>query len=199
MRAFHDDPVMRWLFPDDNDYFAPQGAVFAGEMAVWIATEHVWCTEDGVGVAVWMPPKPADPPGGGSSANHPSGNETAAEAVDSAHPISGETVPSDLAQRFALIGTHMAANQPDEPYWYLQLLGTHPDWQRQGIGETLMRPGFEQADADGLLCHLETERPELVAYYRRYGFDVTAEWDVDPDAITGTAGPHMWAMSRSPR
>ena len=90
----------------------------------------------------------------------------------------------------------VAAHRPDEPHWYLQLLATHPDWQRRGLGAQLMEVAFEQADSAGEPCYLETERPELVAYYRRYGFEVRSEWDLDPDATLGEIGPHMWGMYR---
>jgi hypothetical protein len=46
MRAFHDDPVMRWLYPDDDVYFQPHGAVFTGAMTNWLAHQQPWCTDD---------------------------------------------------------------------------------------------------------------------------------------------------------
>ena len=58
---------------------------------------------------------------------------------------------------------------------------------------------FERADSEGTPCYLETERPELVAYYRHHGFEVRSEWDVDPDATLGEIGPHMWGMFRLTR
>ena len=83
----------------------------------------------------------------------------------------------------------MDAHTPPEPHWYLQMLATHPDWQRQGLGAALMAAMFERSDDQGLACYLETETVENVAYYRRHGFDVTAEWDIP-------GGPHMWGMLR---
>lgn len=180
MRAFHDDPVMRWLYPDDVDYFQPNGAVFAGAMTNWIAHQQSWCTDDAAALAIWFPP--AEP-----GAPEP-------EQI----PVGPPPTPELLA-RFELIGPVMEANKPSEPHWYLQLLATHPDWQRRGLGARLMEVVFEQADAEGVPCYLETERPELVAYYRRHGFEVRSEWDVDPDAVLGVVGPHMWGMLRPPR
>jgi len=59
-----------------------------------------------------------------------------------------------------------------------------------------MQVAFEQADQQGVPCYLETERPELVAYYRTFGFDVCSEWVVDPEATLGEVGPKMWGMYR---
>lgn len=194
VRAFADDPVMRWLYPDDDVFFAPGGEVLATAMAGWIRLGEVWCTDDGAGVAVWLPPgrpeAPPDPDAG----------------PDDVPP----EPPPDLLDRFGIIGPLMQAHTPTDEHWYLQLLATHPDWQRQGIAAALMSSMFERSDAEGLPCYLETETVENVAYYRRHGFEVVSEFDIpagghvhrfssfggDPaDEI----GPHMWGMLRPAR
>lgn len=169
MRSFVDDPVMRWLYPDDATFLAPGGEVFASAMSRWIQSTEVWCTDDGAGVAVWIPP----------------GRPEVDVTIDPPAP----TPPDDLLERFEIIGAAMAGHTPDEPHWYLQLLGTHPDWQRRGIGARLMEVMFERAADDGLACYLETETVENVVYYRRHGFEVRSEWDIP-------TGPHMWGMYR---
>lgn len=179
MRAFHDDPVMRWLYPDDDVYLQANGAVFAPSMTNWLTHRHVWCTDDAVSFATWFPPHDphlADP-----------------EWIDVGPPPTAAMIA-----RFELLRPLMRAHKPTEPHWYLQLLGTHPDWQRRGLGAALMQVVFDQADPAGVGCYLETERPELVAYYRHHGFEVTAEWIVDPDGTLGAVGPQMWGMSRPP-
>ena len=49
VRAFADDPVMRWLYPEDEVFFAPGGEVLRPAMTGWIGLGEVWCTDDGVG------------------------------------------------------------------------------------------------------------------------------------------------------
>lgn len=180
MRAFHDDPVMRWLYPEDEVYFQPKGAVFAGAMTNWLAHQQPWCTDDAAALAIWFPPVELGAP------------------VPEQIKVGPPPTPEMLA-RFELIDPAMAAHKPVESHWYLQLLATHPDWQRQGLGAHLMEVVFERADSEGIPCYLETERPELVAYYRHHGFEVRSEWDVDPDATLGEVGPHMWGMFRLTR
>jgi ribosomal protein S18 acetylase RimI-like enzyme len=172
MRAFHDDPVMRWLVPDDEEFFRPGGETFRPAMTRWLDHEEVWCTEDSVAVAVWIPPGRPEP----------------TTRPDPPPP----PPPPDRLERFAALEEVMAEHTPSEPHWYLQLLATHPDWQRQGLGAALMGVMFERADAEGLPCYLETETVENVAYYRRHGFEVRSEWEVPAD------GPHMWGMLRPP-
>lgn len=190
MRAFAEDPVMRWLQPDDATYFANGGEVIRREMTGWLDHDEVWCTDDAAALAVWIPPGRPEP----TSEPDP--------------PVAAPS--SDLLDRYAIIGPLLAEHAPAERHWYLQLLATHPDWQRQGLGAALMDAMFERADREGLLCHLETETLVNVAYYRRHGFEVVAEfdvptgehahrfssWDADP---TGEVGPHMWGMNRAPR
>lgn len=190
MRAFADDPVMRWLYPDDESYLATGGEVLRGAMTGWLDHDEVWCTDDVSALAVWIPPGRPEP---------------------TTEPDPPVAAPSpELLERFEIIGPLMAANTPEEPHWYLQLLATHPDWQRQGLGVGLMNVMFERADREGLTCHLETETFVNVAYYRRYGFEVHGEFDVptgehvhrfsswggDP---ADEVGPHMWAMERPPK
>jgi ribosomal protein S18 acetylase RimI-like enzyme len=170
MRAFVDDPVMRWLFPEDDVFCEPGGEVFRGAMTGWISLGEVWCTDDAVAVAVWIPP----------------GRPEITVEVDP--PVAD--IPADRLERFGIIGECMATHTPADTHWYLQLLATHPDWQRQGLGGALMTPVIERAEAEGLPCYLETETVENVAYYRRYGFEVRSEWDVP------SGGPHMWGMYR---
>jgi GNAT superfamily N-acetyltransferase len=172
MRAFADDPVMRFLYPDDVEYQALGGQIFRYVMRRWLAWGATWTTEDGVGVAAWIPP------------GRP---ELVLERVDADGHF-----PSDMDRiaRFQAVATAISEHTPVEPHWYLNLLATHPDWQRQGIGRTLMAPAIQHADVDGLGCYLETETVENVAYYARAGFEVRSEWDVD------LGGPHMWGMWR---
>lgn len=167
MRAFVDDPVMRWLHPDDDVYLAPGGEVFRQAFYGWVGLGEVWCTDDAAALAAWFPPGRPTP------------------VYDPLGPMPG---PALLA-RYAILGPLMALHTPREDHWYLQMLATHPDWQRQGLGAALMEATFERADADGLPCYLETETVENVAYYRHHGFEVRAEWDIP-------LGPHMWGMYR---
>ncbi len=188
--AFGEDPVMRWLHPDDDEYFRPSGEILRSAMARWIEHIEVWCSDDCAALAVWIQPGRPEAPDDGQSADPPPSPE--------------------LLERYAIIGPLLALHAPPEDHWYLQLLATHPDWQRQGMGATLMEAKFTEADRDGLACHLETETLVNVAYYRRHGFDVHTEFDIPTGAHehrfssfggdpSTEVGPHMWGMLRPPR
>jgi GNAT superfamily N-acetyltransferase len=170
-RAFADDPLMRWLVPDEAEYFADIPQLVADRCRRWQATQSQWCTDDGVAFAGWVPPGRPDADIARSAMVHP---------------------PHRLA-KFEALRVAFAEHTPSEPHWYLNMLATHPDWQCQGLGAALMGEVFEIADAEGLPCYLETETPGNVAYYRHHGFEVRSEWDL---ATEHEGGPHLWGMLR---
>jgi ribosomal protein S18 acetylase RimI-like enzyme len=169
-RAFENDPVVRWLFPDD-DYFQLAPTLDAQLAERWLVTASCWCTDDAVAFAGWQPPGRPE--------------------IDVAPPRVEH--PRWRLERMAAVHESMAEHSPPERHWYLNMLGTHPDWQRQGFGATVMAPGIAAADEAGLPCYLETATTANVAYYRHHGFEVASEWDLPLD------GPHMWGMLRPPR
>lgn len=82
---------------------------------------------------------------------------------------------------------------PHGPVWYLNLLVADPSVQRAGIGGALQEQVLPRADAEGLDCYLETQNPDNLAYYRRFG------WEVVDELRPVRNGPPLWALSRSPR
>ena len=172
-RAFVDDPLMRWFLPETDEYLAVNPALVGWLCRRWHATGSLWCTDDGVGLAGWVPPGRPE--------------------VDLERPVIVH--PERRLAKFAALNAALAANTPGEPHWYLNMLATHPDWQRQGVGAALMAIVFEIADDIGLPCYLETETSDNVAYYRHHGFEVRTEWDLRTEL---DPGPHMWGMLRPP-
>lgn len=156
---------MRWLFPDDEVF--RDGTVMRDFFRRLVANGHALVTPDVAAFSLWIPPGRPD--------------------VE-VEPSATEPPPDDLIVKFIALRGALEANTPGEEHWYLQMIGTHPDWQRRGIGSALINEGLSWARRDGLGVYLETETPENVAYYRHLGFEVRSEWDVD------AGGPHMWRM-----
>ena len=175
MHAFAADPVMRWLFPDDEEYFGGDGSVMRVPMQTFVARGTTYVSDDGVALAAFVPPGRPD--------------------VEATEP-QPETAPivhtPERQAKFAAFQPLLAHHTPPEPHWYLNLLATHPHWQRQGLGALVMQPMFEICDRDRLPIYLETESLANAAYYGHHGFRVRSEWDVPLE------GPHMWGMLREP-
>lgn len=85
------------------------------------------------------------------------------------------------------------AAHPKEPLWYLMLLVVDPSVQRSGIGVRLQEHMLAAADAEGLDCYLETQTPDNVPYYGRFGYSV--ERELRPVRN----GPPLFLMRRPPR
>ncbi|WP_433574741.1 GNAT family N-acetyltransferase [Nocardia brasiliensis] len=97
------------------------------------------------------------------------------------------TFPSFM--RFSMTAAERARS---EPVWFLAGLGADPAVQHRGLGTRLMRPALEQADATGHACLLNTQNERNIAYYKRFGFDVSS----GPWRAGGA--PTTWTMRRPP-
>ncbi|WP_204081453.1 GNAT family N-acetyltransferase [Mycobacterium riyadhense] len=180
-RAFYDDPVMIWLFPDATARTTQLRRLFA------TMTRHHHLSRGGVEVA-------CDGPGIGAAALWDPPNHWR------------ETRLGELAMTPTLLwvfGSRMALGRavqevmrrahPEEPHWYLATIGSDPTVRGQGFGQILLRSRLERCDAEHCPAYLESSKPENVPYYERFGFTVTGEI-VLPDG-----GPPMWPMWREPR
>ena len=78
-----------------------------------------------------------------------------------------------------------------EPHYYLLTLGTARQSQGQGSGGRLLRTMLERADAEGKPVYLETQRPENVPLYERFGFAVASETEIPH------VGLRNWGMVRA--
>jgi ribosomal protein S18 acetylase RimI-like enzyme len=135
-------------------------------------------TVDGA-VAVWLAPGAHPAPWGRQARMLP---ELLAVAL--LHP---RAVPRLLRAPPALDALH-----PPEPHWFLSLLGTEPALWGRGRGAALVEHGLRRAAADGVPVHLDTDSERNVAWYERFGFEVTAEIRVMPGA------PPSWGMLARP-
>ena len=182
LRSFAADPGLCFVLPDatDRDRLGPSLARAVVRYAVRCGAPLV--TPDAVrGVALWFPPDAPAPTDGDLA-------ETGLAAVPA-------QVGPEAWRRFKRLLDHLDALHPrhaPEPHWYLAMLGVDPAWQRQGIGEALMRPVFAAADHAGVACYLEAPTEGNARYYARRGFRVMAETDV-PDSDV-----HVWLMRREP-
>lgn len=183
-RAFQDDPVFCWLQPDSARRAAALPGFF-GAMArhhfVAGGGVEIAVTESGgasgVGAAaLWDPP--------GRSMQNP------LEQI-AMLPALLRTFRGRLAAARAL-GEEMKANHPEEPHWYLAMIGSDPRVRGGGYGAALMRSRLQRCDAEGAPAYLESSNPDNVPYYMRFGFEVTGEFSV-------ADGPPMWPMWRQPR
>lgn len=177
-RAFHDDPIWEWVFPDAAARARRLPPLFRRFLRHAERRRDTLRTTVGrQGVALWRPP-------GGW-------RDTRWNQVRLA--LAMAPLFRDALDRIAVLGATVESRHPDEPHWYLATLGTDPSAQGRGIGSALLTDKLASCDAEGIPAYLETETAANVAFYARHGFVVREEVDVP------RGGPHMWFMWREPR
>lgn len=180
-RAFYDDPVMMWMLPDPAARRRKLHRVFAA------LTRHHHLSRGGVEVAAVGPAVGAaalwDPPG-----------EWRHTTVEQVRAAPGLLLAFGRALRRGQQAEElMQRNHPDEPHWYLAVIGSDPAVRGTGQGQALMRSRLDRCDAEHAPAYLESSNPANIGYYQRFGFEVTGEI-VLPDG-----GPSLWPMWRQPR
>ncbi|MEU3775318.1 GNAT family N-acetyltransferase [Streptomyces sp. NPDC032472] len=174
-RAFDDDPMMRWFFPDDASREATLTRYFSTLFTRQYGLHGV-CERTDASAAFWVPP------------------EAQAKAVPDAETIQQlMDILGDRALLFRDAVGEAAQHTPQEPHWYLALIGADPAAQGQGHGAALLRSGLAKADAAGLPAYLESSKPENLPFYEHFGFAVRKEVQLPG------GGPVLWGMWREPR
>ena len=79
---------------------------------------------------------------------------------------------------------------PDGPHAHYGPFGVEPELQGQGVGSLVMREYVRRLDERSEASYLETEKPQNVALYQRFGFEVIEEAEV--------LGVPNWFMWREP-
>lgn len=94
-------------------------------------------------------------------------------------------------RRWGLVERALREVHPEDPHWYLAAVGVVPEQQRRGIGSALVGAFVAETDASRGSAYLETDRPENVPFYERFGFEVVREHRV--------LGVPVWSMWRAPK
>jgi GNAT superfamily N-acetyltransferase len=153
--AFKDDPVERWLYPEEAQYRRHFPAFVAAFGGTALRDRTVWRLGDFDAVAFWFGP----------------GTEPDGEAVVQ---VLVETTSDDLhADSFATL-EQMAGGHPSVPHWYLPWFGVDRELHGRGLGTRLMRNCLEIVDESGFPAYLETPNPRTVPFYERAEFFVTS-------------------------
>jgi GNAT superfamily N-acetyltransferase len=175
--AFHDDPVLGWLMPDEGTRAARLRRFFAVELrAVGLARGTVWCDDELTGAVITTPP----------------GRWRLPLAVQVRHgPAFARAFGARLPHATILLA-RMEHRHLREPHHYLAYIGVVPEAQGRGLGASLMAPTLARCDAEGLPAYLEASSPRNAALYERLGFRALGE-------LTLGSSPPLVLMRRAPR
>lgn len=151
--AFSNDPALRYMFPTAAGYLANFNRLATAMAGSALAAGTAWVADGGAAAALWLAP----------------GVEGDGEAIGA---LVGETVAPERLQVLAQLGEEMGRFHPEEPHWYLSMIGVDPSRQGQGLGAALLKEGLKRCDGDGLPAYLESSSPKNVPLYERHGFAV---------------------------
>jgi ribosomal protein S18 acetylase RimI-like enzyme len=175
-RAFHDDPIMDWVFQDTETRPRYARRFFTGRARVLMPQREIYVADDGAAVAMWARPDEwRDPP------------LKALRELAVLVPGVGLRVARVMRGLVQVESSH-----PKPPHWYLAVLGTDPDRQGEGLATALLHRVLDDCDRDEVAAYLETGTERNVAFYTRHGFKVTEELQLPK-------GPPVWLMWREPR
>jgi ribosomal protein S18 acetylase RimI-like enzyme len=171
--AFAADPMARWTWPQAHQYLAAMPRMVRAFGSKAFSNGSAWCTDDYVGVAMWLPP------------GVHSDEEGLGAVIES-------TVAGSLRPETDELFEQMATYHPAEPHWYLPLIGADPAHQGEGHGEALMTYSLARCDRDHAPAYLESSNPRNIPFYQRHGFEQLGEIQVG-------SSPTLVPMLRPPR
>lgn len=214
-RAFQDDPVARYIFRSGERLPASLTNFYALLL-------RLQCTDwalntvspDGRGSALWQRD-------GGRGSRQRAGFTPLQQLLFVPHaPGLVGWSPRALLRLLRLgdVVDHAHARAcKGRPHLYLAVLGVDPLLQGRGYATALVAPRLAQADAEGLLCYLESSKAANVPIYERMGFKVVAvagawQGELGGEEARGAArdgsgggrvvdaagAPLLWIMTREP-
>jgi GNAT superfamily N-acetyltransferase len=175
-RAFHDDPVTRWVYASERRRPFWATRFFAWQLRRLIPQDVTWTTAEGdAGAALWALPG--------------RWREDARDTLS----LLRLTLPGVLPRMPRILRGlgQVEVRHPVERHLYLAVLGVDPDQQGTGVGSRLIRPGLDLCDRERLPAYLETGKEANLAFYGRHGFHVL-------DRLELPKGPPVWFLWREP-
>jgi GNAT superfamily N-acetyltransferase len=176
-RAFEDDPVSKWVFPDERNRLRGLEQMFRLiNVPDALGDDEAYTTDDHAGVALWVPAGKGKP-----------GLVENLRLISTAVRIWGRHTPRALR-----VLSYMESKFPERPHAHLVFIGTEPERQGQGVGGVLLRRTLPRLDREGVPAYLEASTLRSRELYLRHGFV-----DIDEMRLPG-GGPTLWRMWREP-
>ncbi len=174
--AFNDDPVSRYLFPEDRRRVKRLERYFRLQIrTMFLPRGEAWTTADLLAASLWLPPQSWPP--------------TMAEGVSQLPVLAILGRRTGRALRLMQV---LEARHPRTQHFYLGTIGTDPAVQGKGYGSALLRVVLDRCDADGVPSYLESSKASNLSFYRGHGYEV-----VDEVFIPRTE-TKLWLMWREP-
>ena len=172
-RAFAREPFHQWMVPDAAAWADRAPRYFKSYLKMILRDGYADTVAGGAAAALWLTP---EKPAGGFLSR--------LQVPFLLWRIAGQKF-QDVTNVIPLIERH----RPQDPHWYLDILGVDPQASGRGGGTALLQHGLARADDSGKVCFLDTLSEDNVRFYQRQGFQVTAHFDLP-------TGLPLWCMVR---
>jgi ribosomal protein S18 acetylase RimI-like enzyme len=176
-RAFDDDPVWIYLFPERRRHERARAFVAYELQHHYLRQDETWTVDGLGGAAAWMPPK-----------TWRQTNLDTVRSLPTMLRLIGTRLPTAARAMAAIEDAH-----PPGDHYYLSILGTDPAHQGKGVASACLGPVLARCDAQGLGAYLESSKETNIPFYNRHGFEVTRVLPLP------NGGPSLWLMWREPR
>jgi GNAT superfamily N-acetyltransferase len=184
--ALEDDPFYRSISEEFAGDVAQRRSVLTRYFAYSLdegrelgRTVHL--ADSSQGVAVWLLPQP---------------DEVRAQAAAQKRQFLESALGAHGARNYHRMVEFMSGKSKalvSEGAWYLSIIAVDPSLHGRGLGQQLLAPTLEEADANGAICYLETFGLRTVRFYERLGFLTIERFD-EP-----TTAAQYALMVRNPR
>jgi ribosomal protein S18 acetylase RimI-like enzyme len=182
-RAFEDDPLVRWFFPEISSRFEMSLSYFRFRIMYGISYGEVYATSPNLeGLAIWIPSKNT--------------KMTNFKMFRSGGVRLIKELGFERVGKLTSVGTFVSKIHHrliNFPHWHLSPMCVEPEYQGKGYGSKLMRSMLNRLDEEKLPCFLETQNKNNVDIYKHYGFNI-----IDTTTIPHAKLEH-WSMLRYPQ
>ena len=167
------DPAVRLVLPDPHEYLSHSSTfarAFGGKAFAYKSAHYVGNYS---GAALWLPPDV-----------HPDVDQL----ISLLQSTGSDGAKKDGPEMFE----RMSGYHPNEPHWYLPLLGVDPLYHGKGLGSALLQHALVMCDQDNKYAYLESSNPRNISLYKRHGFELLGTIQVN-------TSPSIFPMLRKPR
>ena len=153
--AFHDDPFIRWLFPEDQAFTTGFPRILS---AYFDAADKGGALEvDRSGAAAMLSLAPGAKPA----------------FLPIAAAVLPRVNPGRLPQLLWLFHL-MEQRRPKEAHWYVAFAGVSAAERGRGLGSAVARQGLSRQERDGMPIYLEATGEGSARFWARHGFAALA-------------------------
>ncbi len=183
--AFQDDPIMVFVYPDENERKQKSKYGFYMIYRYGIKYGLAYATSKNLeGITIWLPPNKTYP------------------STWSMMRHGGFYTMRKVGLKLKAMKRTMTVFKYEEerhkelaPYdhWYFQNIAVKPEEQGKGYGGLLISTMLKTIESDGLPIYVETNTEKSVSIYQKYGFEIL-EYGIIPETDIA-----LWCMLRKPR